>query len=103
MSLHFGHTCSQFTHLYSNFLYCHGMGIPHKFVLSQLAMLGFALAVFGELTTGRNIYEQVAHAPARVALVFLLFIVATVVPIVRGVPRRGNAIFTPDAELINGR
>lgn len=70
---------------------------------AQLAMLGFVLAILGELTTGRNVFQQVAHAPGKVASVFLLFIVATLIPIIRGVPRRGNAIFTPDAELVNGR
>lgn len=66
-------------------------------------MLGFVLAVVGELTTGRNVFEQVAHAPGKTASVFLLFIIATIVPVIRGVPRRGNEIFTPDAELVNGR
>ena len=46
---------------------------------------------------------QVAHAPLAVASVFLTFIVATAVPVVRGVPRKGNSIFSSDAEIINGR
>lgn len=32
----------------------------------QLAMLGFALAVIGELTTGRNVFQQIGHAPGKV-------------------------------------
>ena len=36
-------------------------------------------------------------------MVFLTFILATAVPVFRGLPRRGNAIFSSDAELINGR
>ena len=66
-------------------------------------MLGFVLAVIGEATTGRNVFQQVSIAPAKVAIVFLLFTIATAVPILRGLPRKGNSIFTSDAELVNGR
>ena len=57
-------------------------------------MLGFVLAVFGEATTGLNVFQQVEKAPAKIAIIFLLFIIATAVPIIRGVPRKGNAVFT---------
>ena len=66
-------------------------------------MLGFVLAMVGEATTGRNVFQQISHAPLAVASIFVLFTVATVVPVVRGVPRKGNAIFSSDAEIINGR
>lgn len=72
-------------------------------MLCRLAMLGFVLAVIGEATTGRNVFQQVELAPAKVALVFLTFVIATAVPVLRGVPRKGNAIFSSDAELVNGR
>ena len=66
-------------------------------------MIGFVLALVGEATTGRNVFQQVTHAPLAVASIFVLFTVATVVPVVRGVPRKGNSVFSSDAELINGR
>ena len=73
-------------------------------VLCRLAMLGFALAVFGEITTGRNVFQQVNHAPLAVASVFVTLIIATAVPVVRGLPRKnGLGPFTSDAELVNGR
>ncbi|KAK9789762.1 hypothetical protein WJX73_003870 [Symbiochloris irregularis] len=70
---------------------------------SRLAMLGFVLAVAGEAITGRNVFQQVQHAPGLVASIFVLFIVATLVPTVRGVPRKSFSFFTADAELVNGR
>ena len=69
----------------------------------RLAMLGFAAAVVVELTTGKNVIQQSEAAPVPIALISLLFVVASIIPIVRGVPRRGNSIFTADAELWNGR
>ena len=69
----------------------------------RLAMLGFVAAVAVEAATGRNVIQQAQAAPLPIALISLTFIVASLVPIVRGVPRRGNSIFTADAELWNGR
>ena len=66
-------------------------------------MLGFVAAVAVEAATGRNVIQQAQAAPLPIALISLTFIVASLVPIVRGVPRRGNSIFTADAELWNGR
>ena len=66
-------------------------------------MLGFALAVLGEATTGLNVFQQVEKAPLKVVSVFILLIVATLVPVLRGVPRKGGKIFSSDAELVNGR
>ena len=66
-------------------------------------MLGFAAAVIVEASTGQNVIQQAQAAPVSIALISLTFIVASIIPIVRGVPRRGNSIFTADAELWNGR
>ena len=66
-------------------------------------MLGFAAAVIVEATTGQNVIQQAQAAPVPIALISLTFIVASIVPIVRGVPRKGNSVFTADAELWNGR
>ena len=51
----------------------------------------------------RNIIEQATSWPAAVAAVVLTITVATLVPITKGVPRTGNNVFSPTAELINGR
>ncbi len=55
----------------------------------RLAMLGFVAAVAVEAATGRNVIQQAQAAPLPIALISLT--------------RRGNSIFTADAELWNGR
>lgn len=66
-------------------------------------MLGFFAAIIGEASTGKNLFQQVLSAPLPIAAVFLLVTAGTTAPVVRGFPRRGNSIFSPDAEVINGR
>ena len=66
-------------------------------------MLGITAAMAAELYTGQNVFSQMQAAPIPIALTFLTLIVATAVPILRGEPRRGNTLFSSDAELINGR
>ncbi|KAK9838231.1 hypothetical protein WJX84_002609 [Apatococcus fuscideae] len=70
---------------------------------SRLAMLGIVAAMGAELYSGQNVFSQIKSAPIPIALTFLTLIVATAVPIFRGTPRRGTALFSSDAELINGR
>lgn len=66
-------------------------------------MLGFAAAVLVENSTGKNVIQQTQSEQLPVLIVVVTFVVASLVPIVRGVPRKGNSIFTADAELWNGR
>lgn len=70
---------------------------------SRLAMIGVIAALLAEKATGKNVFEQVSAAPIPIALVFLLFTAATAIPIFKGTPRKGNAVFSSDAEIINGR
>lgn len=70
---------------------------------SRLAMLGVVLALGAEVTTGKNVFQQIDAAPIPIFLTFFLFTVATAVPVFRAQPRKGNGFFSPDAELINGR
>jgi len=46
-------------------------------------MLGFVAAVGAELATGRTVGQQVAIAPSPIAAVFLLFTVASMIPILK--------------------
>lgn len=75
----------------------------------RLAMLGFVAALGYEIFSGKSIKVQFEEAPVLIAATFVLIIVASLVPITRGVPRRsathfgGLPGFTSDAELINGR
>ncbi len=66
-------------------------------------MLGVVAALAAEFTTNKNVFEQVKAYPGPIAATFLLWTVATLVPILRGTPRKGNFIFTSGRELINGR
>ena len=66
-------------------------------------MLGVVAALVAEAATGKNVFQQVQAAPGPIAATFALWIVASMVPILRGVPRKGNAVFTPGREIINGR
>lgn len=78
-------------------------GAAPEVINCRLAMLGFVAAIAVEAATGKNVIEQAQAAPGPIAAISILFIVASIIPIVRGVPRKGNSIFTADAELWNGR
>ncbi|KAL0020615.1 hypothetical protein WJX77_012416 [Trebouxia sp. C0004] len=78
-------------------------GAAPEIVNSRLAMLGVVAALAAEFTTNKNVFEQVKAYPGPIAATFLLWIVATLVPILKGTPRKGNFIFTSGRELINGR
>lgn len=75
----------------------------------RLAMIACLTGFAAELGSGKSILEQFKIAPLPIAGVFLLFIVASLVPISKGIPRSGGAkwgglaAFTPDAEIIIGR
>ena len=69
----------------------------------RLAMLGIVSALGVELVTGKNVFEQVQAYSAPIFFTFALWIVASLVPILRGVPRRGNAVFKSGAEINFGR
>jgi len=84
-------------------------GAAPEIINSRLAMLGFIAALGAELATGQTIFQQFEAAPKAIVATFALFAVATLIPIVRGVPRKdakefgGLSAFTSNAELINGR
>lgn len=78
-------------------------GAAPEVINARLAMLGFALALFGEITTGRDIVSQVQNAPTFTVGTFALFIIASLVPILRGQQRKAFGIFSPIAEVNIGR
>lgn len=84
-------------------------GAAPEIINCRLAMLGFAAALGAELTTGKTIFEQFAIAPKATIATFVIFAVATLIPIVRGLPRKdakelgGLSAFSAFAEVANGR
>ncbi|KAL3141333.1 hypothetical protein ABBQ32_004917 [Trebouxia sp. C0010 RCD-2024] len=78
-------------------------GAAPEVINCRLAMLGFVAAVLVENATGKNVIQQTQTEQFPIAVIVITFIIASLVPIVRGVPRKGNSIFTADAELWNGR
>ena len=74
-------------------------------------MLGMAAAAGSNFATGRGIIEQFKFAPWSIAATFITIIVASLVPILQGIPRtpkakelpiKGSSFWSPDAEIING-
>ena len=82
---------------------CRFAGAVPEVANSPLAMLGVVAALAAEIATGQNVVQQFKSAPVPIILTFITLIVATAVPVVRGLPRRGNNFWSSDAELINGR
>lgn len=71
----------------------------------RAAMLAMLAAFGAELNTGKTIFAQIQTAPLLVGAGFLLVIVGSAVPVLRGadVQRNGIGPFTREAEIINGR
>ena len=82
---------------------CRFAGAIPEVANSRLSMLGVFAALFAEVRTGQNVFEQWNQATFPIIATFILFTVATAVPVFRGQPRKGNAVFSSDAELVNGR
>lgn len=84
-------------------------GAAPEIINSRLSMLAFIAAVGAELSTGQTVIQQFNTAPKAVIATVVIFAVATLIPILRGVPRKdakefgGLPLFTSKAELINGR
>lgn len=78
----------------------------------RLAMVGFVAAVGAEIFTGKPLLQQFGEAGGIVTAVAALFIVASLIPIVRGANLKGSGPggngsgvpkLTKKAELWNGR
>lgn len=84
-------------------------GAAPEVINSRLAMLGCVAALAAELTTQTTVFEQFSKTPGPIIGTFVLFSVASLIPILKGVPRRGGKYwgglpqFTPDAEITVGR
>lgn len=84
-------------------------GAAPEVINSRLSMLGCVAALAAELTQHTTVFEQFRAAPVPIIGTFVLITVASLIPILKGVPRYGGkrwgglAAFTPDAEITVGR
>lgn len=84
-------------------------GAAPEVINSRLAMLGATAAIAAELSTHTTVFEQFAKTPGPIIGVFVLFSIASLIPMLKGVPRYGGEkwgslkAFSPDAEILVGR
>jgi hypothetical protein len=79
-------------------------GSAPEIINGRLAMLGFLAAMGAEFASQETVAQQVSEGPkALIFGTFLLFIVASLVPILKGTKKEAFGPFTPAAEMTNGR
>ena len=79
-------------------------GSAPEIINGRLAMLGFVAALGAEFASQQTIVQQVSEGPkALIFGTFLLFIVASLIPILKGSKKEALGPFTPAAEMLNGR
>ena len=78
-------------------------GLAPERVNGRLAMLGFVAAAAAELSSNEPLSQQVSEASGPIAGAFLVFIAASLVPLLRGAKLESFGPFTPAAEMLNGR
>jgi hypothetical protein len=59
-------------------------GLGPEVTNSRLAMLGFAIAAFWELTQGIDVFEQIKRYPLITIATFVTFTVASWIPFLQG-------------------
>lgn len=79
-------------------------GPAPELVNGRLAMLGVVAALGAEFASGESVLQQLSEATVPIAITFVAFSVASLVPIFKGAnPKEAFGPFTPQAELVNGR
>lgn len=69
----------------------------------RLAMVGFLLGIIAEFNSAGPLLEQAKANPIPVVLVTIVFSWASLVPITKGARSEAFGIFSPRAEITNGR
>lgn len=69
----------------------------------RLAMLDFISAFAAELSSGETVLKQWSDEPPGVFLSFILFSVASLIPMLNSAKREALSPFSPAAETLNGR
>jgi hypothetical protein len=75
-------------------------GLGPEVTNSRLAMLGFAIAAFWELTQGIDVFEQIKRYPLITIATFVIFTAASWIPFMQGQSYNvKSGPFTPNASL----
>lgn len=74
-----------------------------ELINGRLAMIGIVAALGAEISSNESVFAQLKDAPAAIGVTFLLFIAASLVPFFRNAKPESFGIFTPKAEMANGR
>jgi hypothetical protein len=76
-------------------------GLGPEVINSRLAMLGFAIAAFWELTQGIDVFQQVNRYPLITIAVFVVFTAASWIPFMQGQSYNvKSGPFTPAVSLV---
>jgi hypothetical protein len=79
-------------------------GSAPEIINGRLAMLGFVAAMGAEFASQETVVQQVAEGPKVLIFgTFLLFAIASLIPILKGTKKEAFGPFTPAAEMTNGR
>eukprot|EP00879_Flechtneria_rotunda_P000204 GHRR01000276.1.p1 GENE.GHRR01000276.1~~GHRR01000276.1.p1 ORF type:complete len:210 (+),score=69.26 GHRR01000276.1:190-819(+) len=79
-------------------------GLGPEVTNSRLAMLGFVVAAFFELTQGLDVYQQIKQYPLLTIATFVIFTVASWIPFLQGQSYNvKSGPFTPALEVTLGR
>lgn len=78
-------------------------GSAPETINGRLAMIAVLLAASQEATQSDTVLQQLTHAPWWQYALFILFIYASLVPMLKGAKHEAFGIFSPRAEIANGR
>lgn len=78
-------------------------GLAPELINGRLAMLAFVAAAAAKLRTGEPILQQFQDAPVPILIASGLLIAASLIPLRASSERPPYGIFTPLAEVVNGR
>eukprot|EP00775_Hariotina_reticulata_P002726 gene2726-3023_t len=78
-------------------------GAAPELVNGRLAMIGIIAAANNEVQTSQTVLQQVQAAPLWLWGVLLMWVWASLVPISKGARHEAFGVFSPKAEITNGR
>ncbi len=78
-------------------------GPAPELINGRLAMLAFVSALAAELASGESVLKQWADEPTGVLLGASVLAIGSLFPLIESRRKEAFGIFTPDAEMLNGR